>query len=254
MRPSRLHLHATLAAAAFAAFLAACGTKLAGGYDDVENPAIQATLVDNSGNPYGAATLRVFARYHNPWKDSLPLLSVAIPAAATAELHDTVFLNAFAAAKARGNTFPGKDTLEFNLTASAPEGEAFMGGYQLINRPAGWQFLRRTARGFDYPDSKGKLAARPVLAKPLSLPKGNVGGRGMELGLKRVFIPGSAWKSPVTSDGSFSLDRLAEGKYGLKGVGLDDRIWSAGDSLTAGSDYPGSDWSEADLIWVDSLP
>ena len=238
-----------------AALLAACGDgKVAGGYDDVENPAIRASLVDTAGNPYGAATLRLYARWQNPFKDSLPLFSIGVPAATPATLRDTSVLSAFAAAKARGTPSPGKDTLEFNLAASSDAGEAFLGGFLLIKRPAGWQFVRATPKGYDYADSKGILAARPMLGKPLSLPKGNVGGRGLDLGLKRIFIPGSTWKSPVAADGSFSLDRLAPGKYGLKGVSVDDKIWSAGDSLTAGSEYPGSEWSEAEVIWVDSLP
>jgi hypothetical protein len=242
-----------LCAAALALF-AACGDgKLAGGYDDVENPAIQASLLDSAGNPYGAATLRLYARYQNPFKDSLPLLSVPVPAAATITIADTAIVNAFAAAKARGTPSPGRDTLEFNLAASAADGEAFLGGFLLIKGTAGWRFARQTGRGYAYPDSKGILAARPVLGKPLSLPKANVGGRGLDLGLKGIFIPGSAWKSAVTADGSFTLDRLAQGKYGFKGVAVDDKIWSAADSLTAGAEYPGSEWSEAEVIWVDSL-
>lgn len=239
----------------FAALLGACGDdKVAGGYDDVENPAIQASMTDSAGNPYGAATLRLYARYQNPFKDPLPLLTVAVAAAMPATVRDTSVVSAFAAAKARGTPSPGKDTLEFNLAASAADGEAFLGGFLLVRRAAGWQFVRATGKGIQYPDPKGVLAARPMLGKPLSLAKGNVGGRGLDLGLKRIFIPGSPWKSPVAADGSFSLDRLAPGKYGLKGVAVDDKIWSAGDSLTAGSDYPGSEWSEAEVIWVDSLP
>lgn len=239
---------------ALAALAAACTDgKVAGGYDDVENPAIRASFTDTAGNPYGPATLRVYARWQNPWKDSLPLLALPVSGGALT-LRDTAVLRAFAEAQARGTPSPGKDTLEFNLAASSADGEAFLGGFLLIKRAAGPQFVRQTAKGVLYPDAKGVLPANPMLGKPYSLPKGNVGGRGLDLGLKRVFIPGSAWKSAVAPDGSFSLDRLAAGTYALKGVAVDDKIWSAQDSVIAGGEYPGSEWSEAEVIWVDSLP
>ena len=72
-----------------------------------------------------------------------------------------------------------------------------------------------------------------------------------DVGLKRVFIPGSPYRAEIAGDGSFSLARLAAGRYEVKAVAADDKIYSALDSLSAGTEYPGSDWTEAEIIWVE---
>ena len=234
-----------------AAFLAACGKdQVAGGYDDVENPAIQVSLVDDSGTPFGAADIRIYARYQNPFKDSVPVLASPFTGAAV-KLADTTVAAAMELAKARGTPGPGKDTLEFNLMATASGGEAFLGGYSLIKGGSGWHFQRRAGGSTTYQGANGLLPAAPVMSAPILAQHGRIGARGLELGLKRVFIPGSPYRAEIAGDGSFTLARLAAGRYEVKAVAADDKIYSALDSLSAGTEYPGSDWTEAEIIWVE---
>src|SRR4051794_7394265 len=110
MRASSL---ATLAALALLCTSCAPKEKVAGGYDDVENPAIQASLLDTLGRPYGAGELRVYARYQNPGKDSIPLVERTVPADATILITDSVLAAAMGEAKLRGTPWPNADTVEF---------------------------------------------------------------------------------------------------------------------------------------------
>lgn len=228
----------------------ACGFGcMAGGTDDVENPSLQVSATDAAGKPYGSAVLNAYARYQNPFTDSLPILSVAADGK-PAPIPDTAVISAFARAHERGTPTPAADTLEFNLVAAAPGGEAFLGGFALIKRPTGWGFVRKTGGIIAYPDGRGVLPAEARLTAPIAGQHGNVGAKGMELGLKRVFVPGSPYAAQLASDGSFALAHIAAGRYELKAVSADDKIYTAADSLTAGSDFSASDWAEADVIWV----
>ena len=241
---------AVLSACIYAALLTACGKdRVAGGYDDVENPAIQVSLVDTAGKPFGAAEVRVYARWQNPFKDSIPTLMRAVGDTGI-KLRDTSIAAALEAAKARGTPSPGKDTLEFNLMATAAGGEAYLGGYSLIKGAYGWRFQRRAEGSTTYQGANGLLPAVPVMTAPILAQAGNIGARGLELGLKRVFVAGSPYRSEIAVDGSFRLDRIAKGKYGLMAIAADDKVYSALDSLTTGAAYAGSEWSEAEIIWV----
>src|SRR4051812_19221137 len=108
-----------LAALALLCTFCAPQEKVAGGYDDVENPAIRASLLDTLGQPYGAGELRVYARYQNPGKDSLPVVERTVPAGTAAIITDSVLAAAMGEAKLRGTPWPNADTVEFNLSATA---------------------------------------------------------------------------------------------------------------------------------------
>ena len=245
----RARRFAALAAAAGFLFCACGPGRFTGGFDDAENPAIRVALADADGRPYGAATLNVYARYQNPYRDSLPILS--FPASAdSAVLTDTALQSAFLRAQAAGTPSPSRDTLEFNLIATAPGGEAFLGGFALIRRSAGWGFIRKADGAVRYPDANGVLAAEARLLAPILGQRGQIGPRGLELGLKRLFVPGSPYASELAADGSFSLARIAAGRYELKAMAEDEKVFTAADSLEAGAAYPGSEWSEAEVIWV----
>jgi hypothetical protein len=237
---------------ALAVFLCAdCGDgPVAGGHDSVENPSVSVSLLDSAGKPYGAASVSVYARYQNPFKDSLPLLSIAGSGDSAVKVTDTALQSAFTRAKTRGTPSPSADTLEFNLLASAPGGEAFSGGYALIHTLTGWTFIRRTGSDIAYGNAKGILAGSARMQAPILGQRGQIGSKGLELGLKRVFVPGSPYAALLSADGSFTLDRIAVGRYELKAVAADDKVYTAADSLTAGSDYSASDWAEAEVIWV----
>ncbi|MDB5106779.1 MAG: hypothetical protein JWP91_4468 [Fibrobacteres bacterium] len=240
--------------ALLALFCAFCskGKNLAGGYDDVENPAIKVSLLDTLGRPFGDGGIRVFARYQNPVKDSLPLLERAIPAGTSVGIRDSVLFAAMLAAQARGTPWPGKDTVEFNLVASAPAAEAYLGDFLMVKGAKGaFRFLRRQGGSVLQPDAKGSLEAAPIPILPVLNLRGSIGPKGLELGLKYVFIPGSPYSAKVGSDGSFSMARLAAGRYEVKALAADSKIYSAAESLSTAQEFPPTDWSEADLIWVE---
>jgi hypothetical protein len=245
------------ARAAFACAWLACAGLFPGclgGSDDVENPSalpdpsVSVSLLDAAGNP-AAGTLSLYARYQNPFKDSVPLLSLPV-SGGPAKVEDTLVAAAFARARARGTPSPSADTLEFNLLASSPGGEAFLGGYALVHRPAGWDFIRRADGGVLYPDERRILRTEARMPAPILGQRGRIGPRGLELGLKNVFVPGSPYKAALDADGSFTLARIAAGRYGLKAISSDEKVYAAADSLEAGAAYDGSEWSEAEVIWV----
>ncbi len=230
-----------------------CGQdKVAGGYDDVENPALAVTLRDTLGKPYAAAELRVYARYQNPFKDSVPVFVRSIASGSTLTLRDTALLPAMAQSKLRGTPWPSKDSVEFNLVAADAGGEAFLGGFLLVKGTNGANRFQRGLTGsVDYPDAKGILSVTPLMTAPVLNMRGQIGARGLELKLKTIFIAGSPYRAQVEGDGSFTLARLAVGRYDVKAVSGDAKVYTAQDSLITGSAYAPSDWSEADIIWVD---
>jgi hypothetical protein len=236
---------------ACALLLSACDL---GGSDDVQNPSVvpepsvTVSLADGAGNPAGG-TLNLYGRYQNPFKDSVPVLSMPVPGD-TAKLEDTLVAAAFARAGTRGTPTASADTLEFNLLAASASGEAFLGGYALIRRQAGWDFFRRAEGRVWYPDGKRNLRTEARMPAPVLAQRGRIGARGLELGLRSVFVPGSPYKAALEADGSFTLARMAAGRYELKAISADEKIYTAADSLQAGTEYQGTDWSEADVIWV----
>ena len=230
--------------------------ELAGGYDDVENPAIQVSLQDAAGKAYGDGELRIYARYQNPGKDSLPVLQRSISGGASVLVRDTALVSAMTLAAARGTPWPNRDTLEFNLCAIAPAGEAFLGDFLLVKGPDGIRhFLRRSGSAIVRPDAKGVLAVNPIMAAPVLNRRGNIGLHGAELRLKSMFIPGSPYGAGIAADGSFSLARMAAGKYDVKAVSLDSLVYTAADSLSADAastaEYAPSNWAEADILWIE---
>lgn len=230
--------------------LAACGDgRVAGGYDDVENPAIRVSLADAEGKPYGAAVLSLYARYQNPFNDSLPLVSLA-SSGESITLPDSTVRSAFARARARGTRSPSPDTLEFNLIAEAPGGEAYEGGFALIRRISGWSFIRRSGAIVSYADANGVLVTSARLLAPVLGQRGQIGLKGLELGLKRIFVPGTPYVASLEADSAFTFTHIAAGSYELKAIAADDKVYTAADSLTTGTSYSASDWSEAEVIWI----
>ncbi len=231
--------------------------QVAGGYDDVENPAIQVSLQDTLGKPFGAGEMRIYARYQNPGKDSTPVLEQTIAPGTAATVRDSALISAMGRAQSRGTRWPSQDTVEFNLNATASGGEAFLGDFLLVKGPDGLhRFMRRSGGSVLHADSKGVLAAIPVMAPPILNLRGNVGARGLQLALQSLFIPGSPYQAKITGDGSFTLARLARGKYDVKAVSLDGKVYTAADSLLADSasaavEYAPADWSEADILWIE---
>jgi hypothetical protein len=247
-----------LLAAVLAALLAGCGDgRLSGGSDDVDNPALTVTLRSPNGLPYGTGTAAVYARHHNPLRDSAPLLALPVPAGGTISISDSSLLAAMEAAKIRGVPWPNRDSVEFNLVATdipgqAASGEAFEGGYLLVRvGAAGFQFSRHQGGQIRYPDGKGVLASAPNMAAPILESQGRVGSIGMEVGLKSVFVQGSPYRAEIAADGTFILARLAAGRYELNALSADGKIYTASDSLVTGEEFSPSDWSEAELIWIE---
>ncbi|MEO6095259.1 MAG: hypothetical protein ABIW76_06175 [Fibrobacteria bacterium] len=231
-----------------------CGKPetVAGGYDDVENPALTVSLRDTLGRPYAAAEIHLYARYQNPGKDSVPMYVRNAPAAKTIAIRDSLILAAMAGSKLLGTPWPSQDTVEFNLVASDPAGETFLGDFQLLKGSNGaFRFQRRLPGSVVYPNSMGTLAVTPTMAGPVLNQRGRIGVRGLELKLKNVFIAGSPYRASIGGDGSFAFARLAPGRYDVKAVSEDAKIYTAADSLITGIEYLPADWSEADLIWVE---
>ena len=253
----RLRLLSALAAL----LCASCGDNdLAGGFDDVENPALTVSLRDTLGNAYGTGEVRLFSRYQNPGEDSIPLAVRTVAGGTALSIRDTALTRAMALSHARGTPWPNKDTIDFNLVASnhaiasapAQAGESFLGGFRLIKGADGVFRFRRLAGGYyTYPDAKGRLEALPVMAAPIPNLRGRIGPRGMQLGLKSVFIAGSPYQAQVEGDGSFTLARIASGRFEVNAESADGKVYTAADSLITGAAFEPSDWSEADLIWIE---
>jgi hypothetical protein len=231
--------------------------KLAGGYDDVENPALTLSLKDPQGKPYGAggSEVKVYARFQNPVLDTVPVLTLAPSGAGTVRLDDTVLVAAMRLARARGIPWPTTDTVEFNIVGSAPTAEAYSGNF-VLSKSAGtvYGFRQRVdAATVLQADRKGTLSVTLSMGAPILGFHGSIGTRGMDLGLKSLFIPGSPYFAQIASDGSFTLARLGSGKYEVKAMSDDGKVYSAADTLNTDridSGYTASEWSEADIIWV----
>jgi hypothetical protein len=241
---------------AFAALLWCCADdKVAGGFDDVENPAIRVSLLDTAGKAYGAGTLRLYARFQNPGSDSIPVIESPATAGNAVIIRDTALVSAMSKAHSRGTPWPNADTVEFNLSAASPTDESFESGFFLIRNAEGkYRFLRRTGNAMVNADRNGVLETQPILSAPVLTQRGNVGDGGRQLGLKSVFVPGSPYWSKVEADGAFMFPRMAKGRYEMKAVSSDNKVYSAADTLSAGTYFIPSDWAEADLIWVEGGP
>lgn len=232
-----------------ALLLGAClDEKVAGGTDEVENPALTAVLADGQGMA-ASGSVQVYARYQNPLKDAAPILSLA--ADGKAKITDSMLLLAMNAAKTRGIPWKNPDTVAFSLVGTNTTLEGFRGSY-LLARPAGGAYrFRRVQPGEEaYPDGKGSLSTAITMLPPALDYKGKVGPRGLELGLKSVFVPGSPYAAQVEADGSFAFARLAQGHYEVKAMDKDAKVYSSFDTLNTAAEFAPSDWTEADIIWL----
>ena len=197
---------------------------VAGGYDDVENPALSVGLNDSVGAPTGRARsgctpgTRTLSRI--PW--SLALHTV--PAGATVPITDTALFAAMARAQLRGTPWPAKDTVEFNLVAPnspAPRrpGKPLLGGFPLVKASAGlFRFQRMAGGTITYPDAKGSPGSRACHGRARFRATRQRGLGGAQLGLEIHFHSGLAYKAAVGADGSFVLARMAAGRYEVKAV------------------------------------
>lgn len=237
--------------------VACADDKVAGGYDDVENPALTLSLLDPQGGAFGRGEIKVYARYQNPTLDTLPLLVRAPSASGQAVLHDSDLVAAMRVARDRGVSWPTPDTVEFNIVSKADAAEAFAGDFTLERAGIGsiYRFRERKDGSIVlHADPKGNLPVSLLMGPPVLGLKGNVGARGLELSLKSVFVAGSPYWALVAADGSFTLTRMAKGRYQVKAMSTDDKVYSAADTLVADPAAPPfapADWSEADLIWIE---
>jgi hypothetical protein len=240
------NLGALLAPALFAMALTAC---VDGGTDEVENPAIAATLLDGNGHPI-EGTVRIYARTQNPSRDSLPVLELSADGAGLRLEADTLH-DAMAAASEMGIPWGNRDSLAFNLVGSTPSLEGFRAGF-LLYRDAGggFEFRRLTSYGTgDYYTGR-TYHTKLLLAPAVTGYAGSIGPSGLELGLKTLFIPGSPYTAEITADGSFVLARIAAGRYDVKALDSGGKVYAASDSLGTDGEFAPDEWSEADIIWL----
>jgi|GEM_PF-1979600 len=239
--------------------IAACAKedRLTGGYDDVENPALTLSLQDPQGSAFSQGEIKVYARYQNPTLDTLPLLVRAPSASGQTVLHDSELVAAMRVARDRGISWPNPDSVEFNVVSKSGPGEAFAGDFILARDAVGSIFRfrqRKDATTILHADAKGNLPVSLPMGPPVLGLKGSVGTRGLELGLNSIFIAGSPYWTLVAADGSFTMARMAKGRYQVKAMSTDGKIYAAADTLLADSaaaPFSPSDWSEADLIWIE---
>lgn len=227
--------------------MGAClGGCLEGGTDEVENPALTIRLQDGSGQAL-SGMVRFYARFQNPSRDSIPVLAVGADAKAGTEVHVKDLEMGMEAAAARGVPWTNRDSIAYNLVGSTDDQEAFAGDYLLSKDGDGKWAFRRTSP----PEGTGSaLSTRLGLAAAVIGYKGTVGDRGLALGLKTLFIPGSPYHAAIGSDGAFTLPRMAAGRYDVKALDVDGKAYEALDSLDTDTAFAPVDWSEADIIWV----
>lgn len=241
---------AALLAAWLSGLLAGCfDDKSMGGTDEVENPALTATLRDAQGLAV-SGSVKVYARYQNPFKDSLAVMEKAAGAQGTV-IKAADLLAAMDSAARSGVPWKNRDSVAFNLVGAKGSEESFRGDYLLVKGATGTYAFKRInpPEGGD-PYAKGSLSTQLPLAAAVTGYAGSVGARGLELKLKSLFVSGSPYKAPIGSDGSFTLARIAPGRYDVKAVDEAGKVYSSLDSLGTDMAFAPSDWSEADIIWV----
>lgn len=233
--------------AALALWLSGCfDDRVAGGTDEVENPAFTVHLMEGAQGVTGE--VRVYARFQNPAKNPVPLLTLAAGSKGALITPATLRAAMDSSAKA-GVPWPHRDTIRFNVTGTREAGEAFAADFLLIQTAQDTGFTRVGAPPSNHYSSYRLTYAMP-LEPAVTAYKGSVGSRGVSLGLATVFVPGSPYHAAVGADGSFTVARLAPGRYDVKALDKDGKVWSAQDSLATSVPFAPADWSEADIIWV----
>lgn len=239
-----------LGAACLALLHAGCfEDKSSGGTDEVENPALTATL-RTAGGQAKAGAVRVFARYQNPAKDSLPVLDLAAGEKGAVIRADSL-LAAMEAASLTGVPWKDRDSVVFNLVGASGAEETFRADYLLLrgaDGKLGYRRIHPPEGGGPY--SNGSLSASLPLAPAVAAYRGSVGADGISLGLSVIFVPGSPYKASVAADGSFTFARIAAGRYDVRALDRDGKVYQPPDSLATDTTFAPADWSEADIIWI----
>jgi hypothetical protein len=246
-----------LAALTAVFFAMGCGgeaTKpdFTGGSDDVENPAITVALRDPQGNAFGSGEVKIYARFQNPTLDTTPLLTQSVAAGTKFTLTDSMVLKAMQVAALKGVSWPSLDTVEFNILGRSPVAEAFIGNFFLARKGATkYHFHQRMqADTVRNAFSDGTLPVTLAMKSPVVGLQGKLGVNAFGLGLKSVFVAGSPYWAAVT-DSTFTLARIAVGRYPLKAMSLDGKVYEAANPLNTDSAYTAENWAEGDLIWIE---
>ena len=236
-----------LGASCLAFLIAACAD---GGTDEVDNPALNVTLRSSGGEGL-AGTVSVFARYQNPSRDSLPVLTLPAGEKGGAVIPAETLLAAMEAASLAGLPWKSRDSVAFNLVGSAGAQEAFRAEYLLLNDTAGGSLaFERILPPEGGPFPGGSLSTSLPMNPAVQAYRGSVGADGVALGLDVIFVPGSPYKAAVAADGSFSFSRIAAGRYDVRALDGDGKVYGPADSLATDSAFAPEDWSEADIIWI----
>lgn len=222
--------------------------RSSGGTDEVDNPALTTTL-RTAGGQGMAGTLRVFARHQNPAKDSVAVLTVTAGEKGV-EIRAKSLLAAMEAAALAGVPWKDRDSLLFNLVGSTDAQEAFRADYLLLRIASDTLVFQRLLPPEGGLHLKGNLDVSLPMSPVVAPYQGSVGADGSALGLKVIFIPGSPYKAAVAADGSFTLARIAAGRYDVRALDGDGKVFQPADSLATDAAFAPADWSEADIIWI----
>jgi hypothetical protein len=225
--------------------------EVAGGYDDVENPALSVAVLGPQGQPALSARVELFAQWQNPLQDSQPLLQVdAVQGKAI--VRDSQLVVAMRSLHQRGTPWPSADTLAFQLVARLDNQESFESGYLLLRNAQGaYQFYRQQPGGL-LSGEKNVLATTSTLSSAIIPFEGTVGEVGQSLGLKSVFVAGSPYRAQVDAQGRFQFARIAGGRFDLKAQASDGKVYGAPNAMQtdAAIPYQAQDWVESDVIWI----
>lgn len=248
--PFKKHLGTVSLALLACSLLAACfENRVSGGTDDVDNPALTASLRAPGGQGL-AGTVQVYARYQNPTRDSLPVLTLPAGEKGGAVLPAKTLILAMEAASLAGIPWQARDSVVFNLVGMAGAEEAFRAEYLLLIGTDGRLSYRRLLPPEGGPYPNGSLSTSLPMAPAVQAYRGSVGADGVALGLATIFVPGSPYKADVTADGSFAIARIAAGRYDVRALDGDGKVYQPADSLATDSAFAPEDWSEADIIWI----
>ena len=227
-----------------AVLLGFCGRdRMAGGTDEVQNPALQMGLVDAAGHLHRQGKLRIYSRLQNPLHDSLPILTQTVDSIRPTRIEAARLYAAMDSAQKRGLPWDNRDTLEFNIVAASPGAEALGQGFLLVRQAGGALGFRRLwPWGIQNPDSLGVLAETLQVAPPVLAFQGQVGPQGSALAIQGVFIPGTPYQAGVGLDGAFTLTRLARGRFELHAMTPDLRTYRSQDTLNTDSAFTARNW------------